>query len=151
MLVIAEEDYLAHHGVKGMKWGVRHERKNKGLSKRAKKKLDKKTGKYMSVGRSYSKNKNRFKAWIKYQRAFLDLVLETAEKRGIDRNSLFDDYGRFKGDPGEFVGQAALKKLAKSFVDEYAEAALADLKIKSNYSEAKEFIKEKFNDQIDRG
>lgn len=33
-LIIRREDYLAHHGIKGQKWGIRHDEKNKNFNRR---------------------------------------------------------------------------------------------------------------------
>lgn len=74
-------DYLAHHGVKGMKWGVRHDRREMSSEKRNR----------LQAKKDYKKAKKQYsKAYNKWYRSAYDPRSSFTEKgrRKYDANAL---------------------------------------------------------------
>lgn len=101
------EYYLAHYGVKGMKWGVRHERKTTGTGrKKAKKRLG-------GMNRQPKKSKNTEKKKRKRLRDMSDAEV----KERIDRLKLEQSYkeakrgGQKTQTARQFVGDIMRKSL----------------------------------------
>lgn len=62
-------DYLAHYGVKGMRWGVRRYRNEDGsLNARGKKKLTKLTAKYAKQEKRVNRARARLESRVSYGR-----------------------------------------------------------------------------------
>lgn len=94
---------LYHYGVKGQKWGVRrYQNKDGTLTAAGRKRLDKKSGEYLSPNRQANNTANRQKVANEYLR----------QQSAKNYNTTIDD--------------------AKSFMDKYATATATDLNIKDN-------------------
>lgn len=122
------QEYLAHYGVKGQKWGVRRYQNADGTLTAAGKKRIQESGDYMSPrhkGKRVSFNNKH----VRDKEAVIDEFI--AEKESLHKTE------------GRILSSDTKLALSKKYIDKYADAVLSDLKIK-NTDAAKNFVKESF-------
>lgn len=155
---------LYHYGVKGMKWGVRRYQNKDGSLTAAGKKRVVESGTYLFP--KYDRKKKQWKGPVKNRlavapekdREYDETVTRERDRILNDRNVLKKAGYKFTDNPDSDVREhnndllsrlvmesptvkEAHRKHVERFVDEYADATLADLGL-VNTKQAKEFVKE---------
>ena len=101
MYGLISEDYLMHHGVKGMKWGVRHDpervgRKQQGSKNKKKRGLSPKAKKYIKIGATVAGTTllayglYRYSDVIKYNIALNRVSTNVSVPSPLDKKSVSD-------------------------------------------------------------
>lgn len=141
-----DEDYLAHYGVQGMKWGVRKERPTSGRAKRARVKLKKLASKtYSSTKGAYQKLKQ-----IKHKRELAKVDKRLAKKgrlRGKDLAKLSNKELSERIDALNKRNQ--LKSMNQTRAKQLVSAA-GDVLSQAAKSTATSFLTKKGQDLVDR-
>ena len=110
--------YLAHHGIKGMKWGVRrYQNKDGSLTPAGKKRYDSMTGDqlYKNAKKQIRKERARQYGWDNQWR--WDKTIGDNSKRALDaRNKAIEEA---KNDPKYKAAMAKLKKMEKQYLDKF--------------------------------
>ncbi len=85
------DDYLVHHGVKGMKWGVRKDRSSGGKSSSIKSTTIKKARAARNVYRNVTGSK-RSAAMTKYRKKNIDGMSDADLRKAVNRMNLERQY-----------------------------------------------------------
>lgn len=136
------QDYLCHHGVKGMKWGVRrYQNKDGSLTAAGKKRLSENAGSYMNPSKNAKNTKHRKAVENEYTDSFNKLM----KKYNIDAETM--DGAEIHRELGKQGAYYKGDKLWNSFIDRYSTATLKDLKIKDT-PETREYVKKLFEQDL---
>ena len=170
-LIQPEGSYLAHHGVKGMRWGVRRYQNEDGsLTDAGKKKYINENKAYKKYGKQtfYNPSKNPFISRIKYDRAknaSRKLSSKTQLHRDLDNrlsnlkySKKLRDVGAKRENREAELSKRAREKYGESWIENFHKIAKSDRQLNSIISEeretwlkykteASEFIKTYFNDE----
>lgn len=121
-------DELYHHGIKGMKWGVRrYQNKDGTLTAAGKKRVMERSGEYLKPYYEEKRYANR----------------EIVADKWYDEVKNLRDTLSF----GSQEWSLAKAKITLDYMDEYADATIKDLKLK-NTEQTKAFIQNMFNEQL---
>jgi len=170
-LVQPEGSYLAHHGIKGMRWGVRrYQNENGSLTEAGKKKYINENKAYKKYGKKsfYKPSTNPFISRINYDRAknaSRKLSSKTQLHRDLDNRLLalksskkLQDVGTRRENRESELSKRAREKYGESWIENFHRMAKSDRQLNSIISEereawskykteASEFIKTYFNDE----
>jgi hypothetical protein len=151
---------LYHHGVKGMKWGVRrYQNKDGSLTPAGKKRLSEKAGLYLNPPTKLVERINLVPGPVRYKRK-PDGNIKNRNELSNHYQNAYDKLMRKHGINPEDGDAADLHyelekrgkyqaddKLWNSYIDRYASATLKDLKFKES-DEAKAYVKSLFEKDL---